>query len=214
MSSSTAPPEPPGPATSGAMVLALSYPVLSHFAAVLDRPLLQWAALVVICALPQYDALRSGRLRNWLLLAALAGVLFLLTRLGGGLYALLAPPVVLPATAAALFIGTLRRGRVPLVTRMAAAERGALSRELMAYTRNVTLAWAWLLSTTAVAALLLALFAPLWLWSLFTNLVCYALMGLTFVGEYFWRRLRFRHLPHAGFATFVRSLLRTNYRAT
>lgn len=213
MSSSTAKPELLRPGAAGLMALALSYPVLSHFAAVLDLPLLQWAALVVLCALPQYNALRTGLLRNWLLLLALAGLLFLLTRVGGGIYALLAPPVVLPAMVAALFIGTLRPGRVPLVTRMAAAERGTLSPELLAYTRNVTLAWAWLLSAMTVAALLLALLAPLWLWSLFTNFLVYALMGLMFVGEYAWRRLRFRDVPHAGFAAFVRSLVRTNYRA-
>jgi uncharacterized membrane protein len=212
MSNSAARAELPGSSTAGVTVLALSYPVLSHFAAVLGLPLLQWVALVVICALPQYSALRRGRLHNWLLFAALAGALFLLTQVGGGVYALLAPPIALPAMAAALFIGTLRPGRVPLVTRMAAAERGALTPELLAYTRNVTLAWAWLLSAITVAALLLALFAPLWLWSLFTNFVCYALMGLMFVGEYLWRRLRFRNVPHAGFAAFVRSLVRTSYR--
>lgn len=212
MSNSTAKTDPPSSSTASVTVLAVSYPVLSHFAAVLGLPLLQWVALVVVCTLPQYSALRNGRLRNWLLFFALTGALFLLTHVGGGIYALLAPPVVLPAMVAALFIGTLRPGRVPLVTRMAAAERGTLTPELLAYTRNVTLAWAWLLSAITVAALLLALFAPLWLWSLFTNFLCYALMGLMFVGEYLWRRLRFRHTPHAGFTAFVRSLVRTNYR--
>ncbi|MGH8441793.1 MAG: hypothetical protein ACRETF_02700 [Nevskiaceae bacterium] len=213
MSSSTASPEAPGPGATGPLVLALSYPVLSHFAAILGWPQLQWLALVVICALPQYAALRAGRWRNWLLLLALAALLLLLTRAGGGIYALFVPPAVLPAMLAALFIGTLRNGRVPLVTRMAVAERGSLSPELLAYTRNVTRAWGWMLSAMAVAAVALALLAPLWVWSLFTNFLCYALLGLMFVGEYVWRRLKFRHEPHAGFAAFIRSLVRTNYRA-
>ncbi|MGQ0586886.1 MAG: hypothetical protein ACT4PK_06765 [Gammaproteobacteria bacterium] len=214
MSSSTANPEQPPPAVAGPMVLALSFPFLSHFAAILGWPLLQWAALVVICALPQYGGLRAGRWRNWLLLLALAAALLLLTRSGGGIYALFVPPVALPAMVAAFFIGSLRAGRVPLVTRFAAVERGTLSPELLAYTRNVTLAWAWLASALAVAAAALALFAPLWAWSVFTNFVCYALLGLMFAGEYAWRRLRFRHEPHAGFIAFIRSLARTGYRAT
>ncbi len=203
----------PGPGKAGLMVLVLSYPLLSHFSAVLDLPSLQWLALVVLCAVPQYAALRAGRARNWLLLVLLAGLLFLLTQAGGGIYALWIPPVVLPAMAAALFISTLRPGEVPLVTRMARAERGTLPLELVGYTRNVTLAWAGLLCAMTAAALLLALFAPLWLWSLFTNFVCYALMGLMLVGEYAWRRLKFRHLPHSGLAAFVRMLVQTNPRS-
>jgi uncharacterized membrane protein len=213
MSSSTPKPEVPASGPAGAVVLALSYPLLSHFAAIGGWPYLQWAALVVICALPLYGALRAGQLRGWLILVALAGLAFLLTQAGGGVYALFAPSVVLPAMVAWLFIGTLRAGQVPLVTRMATAERGTLSPELLVYTRNVTLAWAWLASALAVGALLLAALAPLWVWSVFTNFVCYALMGLMFVGEYVWRRVRFRHEPHAGFPAFVRSLLRTDYRA-
>jgi len=214
MSGNAARPEVPGSGNAaGLMVLVLSYPLLSHFSAVLGLPLLQWLALVVLCAVPQYAALCAGRARNWLLLLLLAGLLFLLTQAGGGIYALWIPPVVLPAMAAALFIGTLRAGEVPLVTRMARLERGVLPPELVGYTRNVTLAWAWLLSAMTAAAVLLALFAPLWLWSLFTNFVCYGLLGLMFAGEYAWRRWKFRHLPHPGFAAFVRFLLRTNPRS-
>jgi len=167
----------------------------------------------VLCAVPQYAALARGQVRNWLLLALLAGLLYLLTQAGGGLYALWIPPIVLPAMVAALFIGSLRHGQTPLVTRMATLERGTLEPELVPYTRHVTLAWAWLLSAMTVAAVLLALFASPWLWSLFTNFACYALMGLMFAGEYLWRRVKFRHLPHAGFGAFVRFLVQTNPRS-
>ena len=193
--------------------LILSYPVLSHLSVALHQTLLEWLALVVLCAVPQYAALRAGRARNWLLLAALAGLLYLLTQAGGGIYVLLLPPVVLPAMAASFFIGTLRAGQVPLVTRMAAAERGVLPPELLSYTRNVTLFWAWLLSSQALAAILLGLFAPRYWWSLYTNFISYAVLGAGFVLEYGYRRLRFRHLPHSSFIGFMRSLLRTNYRA-
>ena len=205
--------EVPGSGKTGLVVLVLSYPLLSHFSAVLGLPLLQWLALVVLCAVPQYAALRALRPRNWLLLALLAGLLFLLTQAGGGLYALWIPPVVLPAMAAALFIGTLREGQVPLVTRMARAERGTLPPELVSYTRAVTRLWAWLLSAMTLAAVVLALFASPWLWSLFTNFVCYALLALMFAGEYAFRRVKFRHLPHPGFVAFVRFLVRTNPRS-
>lgn len=193
--------------------LVVSFPVLSHLSVVLGSAWLEWLALLVLCAIPQCAALLAGRWRHWALLLALAGGLAVLIHFGGGIVALKLPPILLPASIAAVFLGTLRAGQVPLVTRMAAAERGTLPPELLVYTRRVTQAWAVLCVGLSLAALAFALFAPLPLWSLFTNIISYVLIGLMFVGEYAWRRLRFRHLPHAGLLAFIRSLFRTDYRA-
>jgi uncharacterized membrane protein len=195
------------------LVLVAGYSLLSHFSAIRAEPHLQWLALVVLCVIPQYSALLAGRWRNWLLLGVLAAALYALTFAGGGLYAMMLPPVLLPASVAAFFFATLRPGQVPLVTRMATLERGPLPRELLDYTRAVTVAWVVLCSALALAAALLAVLAPTPVWSLFANFIAYLLLGAMFAGEYAWRRIRFRHLPHGSFADFVRFLVRTNYRA-
>ena len=60
--------EVPGSGKTGLMVLVLSYPLLSHFSAVLGLPLLQWLALVVLCAVPITDIV-VGNVASALLLA-------------------------------------------------------------------------------------------------------------------------------------------------
>lgn len=196
------------------VLLLVAYAILVHLSVIQQAPLLQWLALVVLCAIPQAAALRAGRPRNWLLLAALAAGLFVLARMGGGIYLLFLPPVVWPAMLLAVFATSLRRGEVPLVTRMARIARGGvLPDELLVYTRRVTWLWVWTLAGLALTAVLLALFAPLSLWSAWTNFASYAVIGGMILLEYAYRRLRFRHLPHQGLRTYLRSLVRTDYRA-
>jgi uncharacterized membrane protein len=198
----------------GALVPVLlggAYVLLVHLAVIRQAPALQWLALVLLCAIPQYAALRAGRWRHWLLLAALAALLYGLTRLGGGLYALFLPPVVLPGMLLALFAGSLRPGRVPLVNRIAEASGGPLDAARARYCRRVTWVWVIVLAGQAAAAILLAAFAPLWLWSAVTNFANYALLGLVFVLEYVYRRLRFPRHRHQGFWAYLRTLARTRY---
>lgn len=194
-------------------VLLLAYPVLVHLAVVWSAPRLEWLALVVMCAIPLYEGLRAPRPGHWLALLALSGLLHVLTRMGGGMYALFLPPVVTPAVVMAVFAGSLRAGRVPLVTRLARVGRAALEPEVLVYTRRVTALWALILAAIAVGNAALALFAPLPVWSLFSNFVNYLLVGLVFVLEYLYRRLRFPAHAHAGFLAHLRLVARTDYRA-
>lgn len=192
--------------------LMLAYPVLVHFAVVMNEPRLTWLALVVLCAVSQYQALKTARLLNWMLFLSLAGVLYGLTNVGGGIYALYLPPILVPCVVLTPFASSLRPGQIPLVTRIAALGREALEPEVRTYTRKLTWMWAMLLAALALAALLLALFAPLRIWSLFTNFVDYLLVGLIFIGEYVFRRLRFPTHQHPGFIAYLRILARTNYK--
>lgn len=193
-------------------VLILAYPVLVHLAVVWSAPRLEWLALVVMCAIPLYPGLRAWRAERWLALLALAGALHWLTRVGGGMYALFVPPVVTPAAVLAVFAGSLRAGRVPLVTRMARAGHAPLEAPVLAYTRRVTVLWVAVLAAIAVGNAALAVFAPLAVWSLFSNFINYILVALVFVLEYVYRQLRFPAHVHGGFLTHLRLVVRTGYR--
>lgn len=195
------------------LALLLAYPLLVHLAVVWDAPHLEWLALVVLCAIPQYPGLRAGRPANWLLLSALAGLLYVLAGIGGGIYALFLPPVVIPAMVLALFAGSLRAEQVPLVTRVAQAVEGPLEPEMRVYTRHVTVLWTLVLAALTAAEAGLAAFAPLPVWSLFSNFVNYVLVGLVFVLEYLYRRLRFPDHNHLGFIDYMRRVVSANYRA-
>jgi uncharacterized membrane protein len=193
------------------VVLTVTYIVLVHLAVVYQAPLMQWLALVLLCVIPQYRALRSGRWRHWLLLAVLAAGLYALTRAGGGIYALFLPPIVLPGMLLTVFAGSLRPGRVPLVVKLAEASAGPLGEDRKRHCRQVTWAWVFMLGAQVIAAIALALFGPLWLWSLVTNVVNYLLMGVLFLLEYLVRRLRFRREPHQSFVAYLRSLTQARY---
>jgi uncharacterized membrane protein len=194
-------------------VLLLAYPVLVHLAVLWGAPRLEWLALVVMCAIPLYWGLRALRPGHWLSLLALAGLLHVLTRMGGGMYALFVPSVVTPAAVLAVFAGSLRAGQVPVATRLARLSRDALEPEVLVYTRRVTALWVLILAAIAVGNAALALFAPLPVWSLFSNFVNYLLVGLVFVLEYLYRRLRFPTHVHSGFLAHLRLAARTDYKA-
>lgn len=195
-------------------ILLLAYPLLVHLAVVGHEPNLEWLALVVLSAIPQYQGLRALRSSNWLMLLVLAVLLYGLSRTGGGIYALLLPPVVVPAMMFALFAGSLRTDQVPLVTRVAQAiHGGALEPAVQNYTRRVTGLWALVLAALTVGEIGLALFAPLSIWSLFSNCINYFLVGLVFVIEFAYRRQRFPGHDHPGLLAHLRVVARFDYRA-
>ncbi|MDH3287963.1 MAG: hypothetical protein OEP48_09620 [Betaproteobacteria bacterium] len=187
-----------------AIAACCSYPLLNHLGAVTQEPL--WPASGI--ALVTW-ALLSGRFQG-------AGAVFLgLLTLGLGIglsslfpgVLLYAPPLALNLALCAAFAGTLRPGREPLVGRFARIERGSdLPPDLVRYTRVLTGLWAAFFALMAVVSLSLALWGSTAAWSLFTNLLNYALVVVFFALEYLYRRLRYRHYRHASPGELVRRL--------
>ena len=195
------------------LVLVLAYPLLSHLATMRHNLWLQWAALIVLVAIPLYPQMRAMSPPAWGWWIGISAALYGLVFFGGGQYALFLPPVLLPAALGMLFAESLVPGRTPLISRVARAARGGhLAPALMHYTRLVTAAWAGLLFAIAITSTLLALFAPLHAWSVFTNLISYVILGVAFPLEYVWRRVRYRQFEHPGFWAHIKLIARTNYR--
>jgi uncharacterized membrane protein len=185
-------------------VACCAYPVMSHLGAVSGEP--RWA--VTGLALLAWGVL-AARVRG--LLAALLGLL----ALGLGLAVsavspeavLYAPPLALYVGLGALFAATLRPGDEPMVSRFARIERGGeLPADLARYTRTLTVLWVLFFAAMAATSFALALAGSIEAWSLFTNLLAYALLAVFFLGEYLYRRFRFRHHTHAGFVEFLSRL--------
>jgi uncharacterized membrane protein len=71
----------------------------------------------------------------------------------------------------------------------------------------VTAAWVVFFLALAAASAVLALAAPFAWWSLFVNVLSWPLIGLMFVAEYGYRRLRHPHLPaHTPLQTIASAL--------
>jgi uncharacterized membrane protein len=190
-----------------ALALAVAWPLSLHLAVLLASP--EWPARVNAAALALaalLAALGSGRLRAFAGLAAFVAALAA-ALLHAPQLLVFAPPVVINAAVAWFFGSSLREGREPMISVFAKRERGGpLPPDLERHALVVTWLWTLLPATLSVTSLALALWAPLEVWSLFANVVIYVLLAALFVGEYLYRRVRYRHHRHASFADFLRHL--------
>jgi uncharacterized membrane protein len=187
--------------------LFAAYPVLTHCSVLEQRPGLQWAGVMGLAGGALYGPLARRAGGAWLACAALgAGYAWLLAS-GAGRWTLYLPSVTVPALVLCAFAASLRPGRTPLVTRIAAAAHDPLPAALLAYTRAVTWLWTLVLAALLGTELWLACAGDARRWSAFANLGVYALLAAVFVAEYAWRRWRFRGLPQPGFLASLRLTL-------
>ena len=192
------------PASAVATAAGLAWPVLSHAAALADRA--AWmpaitAGVGAVIAIALATGAASLRTRiAWIAALVAIAVVFIVAP------ALLvfAPPAAINLAFAVFFGGTLSAGSEPRIARYARRERGApLPDDLARYTRALT--WIWTIWFVAAAAIgvALAAFASLETWSAFANIASYVVVAALFVGEYAYRRVRFRHYAHAPLRTLL-----------
>ncbi|BAO44040.1 COG4648 family protein [Thiolapillus brandeum] len=121
-------------------------------------------------------------------------------------------PLALYLSLATLFFTTLLPGRVPLITRLASLMRqGQMPVAVIRYTRRVTQLWVLFFFCMGVATLWLALYGSFGQWSLFVNVISYALMAAMFLLEFLCRRRVLGNLVDYSFNEFLRGLLRLDY---
>lgn len=186
------------------LALLVAYPFTIHNAIINGHTV---AALLIFLSVPVLLATRkwSGRL---LLALASAGSVVLLSSVVSNIEQLLLylMPVLINAGLAIFFGQTLLPGRTPIITRFSILFRGKLEPRVIGYTRRVTQLWTLFFILLAVESLLLALFAPIEIWSLFANILNYIFTALFFSGEYFFRIRHLDDLEHPSFPRFVRKL--------
>jgi uncharacterized membrane protein len=184
------------------VALFLAYPATVHYA----EPAAAVALLAALAAYVAASFLIKHPLR-WFVPPGAAVVFFF--GLPDADWLLYAPPIAINLALCWLFGRTLVRGRVPLIARFAMMEQGTLSPELASYTRTLTWLWTLLFAGAAAASLVLALSANRDAWSLFTNLLNYLLVAMLFLGEFAYRRLRFRSYRHQSPLQLLRNVRRT-----
>ena len=183
--------------------LFIAYPAVAHFGrAATAVALLATLAAYIVASLCFRHPLR------WLVPPAAGVAVFWASPPVEWL--LFVPPILINAMLAWLFGRTLVRGRVPLIARFALMEQGTLSAELAAYTRMLTRLWTLLFIAAALLSLALALSGHRDAWSLFTNFVNYLLVAALFLGEFVYRRLRFRNYRHHSPLQLLRNVRGTN----
>jgi uncharacterized membrane protein len=172
--------------------LTLVYPLAIWFGHGAIEP--RWlAGLLLLAVATRLPALRLSAAARWSAAAALG-----LAALAIGANAVLPLklyPVLVNGAFLAAFGWSLVRGP-SMVERFARLREPDLPPAAVGYTRRVTQAWCVFFAANGAVALLTAVFAPEAVWSLYTGVVSYVLMGLMFGGEYLLR-MRFRRLHHA-----------------
>lgn len=174
------------------LLLSLSYPPAVHFALISAHA--EWALwfLVIVSMSQLMLIIAHPRERGWM---ALVPVTILLLCIHGLLrdttVALYLPPFIIQGSLLWLFASSLRQGQEPLLTRIARRVFQQHDEETRRYTTRVTQLWSLFFVALLLETLLLTLFAPLELWSLFANIINYLLIVLLFSAEFTYRRLRF-----------------------
>lgn len=118
----------------------------------------------------------------------------------------LAAPVLINAGLFATFFGSLR-GPMPIVERFARMQVKDLTHEELVYCRSVTKLWSAFFVFNAATAGALAVLGALELWTLYTGLVAYILVGLLAASEYTVRKYRFGRFGNGLHDRMLRALL-------
>ncbi len=195
-----------------AFTALLAYPAFIHLAFAFDLPLLVTGMWLAVAAVGLAVAVRRGSASLSLLFGALLTAGISLWWWGEAIDVLYLPPVLINIALMILFGRTLLPGATPLVARVASLWRGPLDLAVALYTRRVTISWTIFFALMLLESITLALFAPLHIWSLFTNFLNYVFVLLFFVIEY---QLRLYCLPsheHLSFRAFCRLLMSTDFR--
>jgi uncharacterized membrane protein len=176
-------------------LLAVAYPFLIFAGLRWLEP--RWLALLLGVSLLLRSATRWQRpsrqeLQRLLAPALLVAAVLVPTLVLNDARYLLFVPVLVNAALLLAFARTLRRGPT-LVETFARLQHPDLSEAQVRHCRTVTVVWCVFFAANAAVCLWLALAADLWIWTLYTGLVSYGLVGLVFAAEFVVRSWRFRN---------------------
>lgn len=186
------------------LILFIAYPIAAHVSAFYRYPFALWVVLLLFVT----QAVQAGLQRRYraVVICLLISVLLLWLLQRQALEPiLLMTPLLIIGGLLLVFAGTLVGDSTPLITRFAEqTEPGPLTPAIRRYTRRVTQIWVALFIVLMLESILLALFAPVWVWSLFTNVLNYVFVFLLLFIELHLRR---RYAPDAQVRTFRQFLL-------
>ena len=207
-----------------AVALVVAYPLFAHAASLLNSPGLTVASVAILAAAMLVRPLTEGRRWAWLATPAVALAIVGLWRIDAAALVLYLPPILLNVFLAWLFGHTLLRTSTPLIERLVRLLQPPgepPEPAIVHYARRLTLLWTALFVLLAAVNLGLAacvapgglleaanIRAPLSVsreaWSLFANVLSYAILVVFFLLEYTYRRRRFPGRPYRNLADFLR----------
>ena len=185
------------------IVILLTYPLFSHLFVVVGHP--QWAAvyLMVICGLLLIKELWNQNYVLAMIMAPLLIVGAVLVSQEQLAVLMYLPPIFISFGLFLLFGRSLLKSHIPLITRYARLIDGELNSEMLFYTKRVTQIWTALFLIMLIESIVLAIFFPVEIWSLFTNFLNYLVVIFVFFAEYTYRNKVYPELPKRNFLEFL-----------
>ena len=187
------------------------YPLVVHLSVVFKVP------FVIACLLPVfYFILARPFSGNKKQIIVKSVVFFLLSLIGLLSWHYLdhsiiyLPPILMILTILYPFVRSIMPGRTPLITRFYQLTKAENNPEVNRYTRNLTWIWIVFIMLLLINTLILTLFAPLTLWSLFTNFINYVLLLTLLILEWLFRIFWFKQWESP--IEFARQLLTLDQR--
>lgn len=177
--------------TALTVIITLLYPLAIWFGDGRVEP--RWlAGLLLLAAATRLPTLKISLVTRWSMAGALLLVAFAV--FWNALLPLKLYPVLVNVGLLAAF-GASLIAPPSIVERMARLQEPDLPPAAVVYTRRVTQVWCGFFVINGGIALATALWASEKIWSLYTGVIAYLLMGALFGGEYLVR-LRFKRLHH------------------
>ncbi|MEA1889196.1 MAG: hypothetical protein U9N50_05370 [Pseudomonadota bacterium] len=195
-------------------LLLLTYPVVLHLGIYFGHIDLVIFYLAILLSLPfLFALLKRTRPGIWQTMAV--GLAFMLLVLAAGNEQLIVKLIPLTVNGVLLwfFASTLVSGKTPLITRFASLMREDMPPAVMVYTRWATIAWSGYFLVMFILSLILAITAPIELWSFFSNVLSYVLLVLMFLAEFTVRRLVVHEHMDYSFTEFLQRLKNVNFRS-
>jgi uncharacterized membrane protein len=185
-------------------LLALLYPYLVYKGM---QAGVVWFAPAVIISFYLYQAFHTNDAKIRLSKASIAGALLI-----GVIFFQAATAKILPVLIQLMlmhFFGkTLLKSHAPsLIERFVRLEFAELPPGIAEYCRQLTLIWTAFFAFNAVVCLMLAFFAPISWWAIYTGVGIFILTGLLMMGEYIYRHFLFPDMEIPNVKSSVKSMV-------
>ena len=178
------------------VILGILYPIMTHIAIVQDHieiALLFLGLVTGIFFLNQLDH-SENFWKNWTALVPGIGLIVLaigIVFIDSARLVLYLPPIFILVFFLVNFAKTLLPGREALITKISRIVFQDDTPGIVPYTRQLTWVWTCSLAILLIETVALSIFAPIEVWSLFTNILNYVFVLLLFVLEFIYRIYRF-----------------------
>lgn len=194
-------------------LLLFTYPLVLHLGVYYSHLDVVLIYLAILLSLPILGSLlRKTKPGIWKIIAAgIACSLLLLENVNDQQVVMLIPFGV-NLLMLWVFASTLGRGNVPLITRFASLMRENMPPAVVVYTRWATIAWSGYFLLMSILLLFFAIYAPIEVWSFFSNILSYFLLAMMFLIEFTFRRLFLRKYMDYSFTEFLLRLRQVDFR--